>query len=379
MGLAKETAMMDLYAYNRLTLSCIETKEFKSAFFSVLLRDYCLIFEEIENVFSDSKIIHRNVNRIRQNIKLFGQRGKLGNKDIYEKIRKFHEKSFDEYENNMGFLLVDNKILGSTFYSAFVFLGSEYENPFLTMRDKDYEEQMKSFLTKTIPDTFMLTAHFMDDCDEEIANDFIETVDIRGELAVKNFDVRIDKFFSDETSLAYQTMQFRLLIALQELNFMIFVYDNFIDRENRSFIDEYTYNRILTKGIDAILKNINNLSIYSKKEFALWMDVLDEDLKHKILSISKDEQLLKWTSKYRNMIHYDAISKGPFVNFLEVMKYNSDFKEKCYKMHLEIVLPIQQAIEEIIFVSKKQQYSSTKIRTLKILRLIKEKINQNVD
>ncbi|KAA0820129.1 hypothetical protein, partial [Bacillus sp. AY2-1] len=61
---AKDTAMMDLYMLNRIVLSCGKNDEFCSAFNFVLLRDYCLVFEEMNNAFSHPIQIDRNINRI---------------------------------------------------------------------------------------------------------------------------------------------------------------------------------------------------------------------------------------------------------------------------------------------------------------------------
>jgi len=102
MGFAKETAMMDLYIFNRIALSASKTSEFNSAYSFVLLRDFCVVFEEIQNAFAQSTSINKNVEKIRQNIKLFGQRGSLRNDGIYLKIRRIHEENFASYENNIG-------------------------------------------------------------------------------------------------------------------------------------------------------------------------------------------------------------------------------------------------------------------------------------
>lgn len=137
---AKNTAMMDLYMLNRISLSCGKNKKFVTAFNFILLRDYCLVFDEILRAFKPPIKVDNNITKIRQNIKLFGQRGSLKNGDIYLKIREIHTSSFASYENNIGLFMEDNRILGSTIYNTFIFLDSDFENPYLTMHDTEFKK-----------------------------------------------------------------------------------------------------------------------------------------------------------------------------------------------------------------------------------------------
>lgn len=367
MECAKNTAMMDLYMLNRIVLSCGNNDEFCSAFNFVLLRDYCLVFEEINNAFGQPIQIDRNINRIRQNIKLFGQRGSLKkNDDIYLKIRKIHEESFAEYENNIGLYLEENRILGSTIYNTFIFLDSDFENPYLVMHDREFQERMKNFLLETIPQTRMKLEPFVVGKDAEIFYENIVPIEATNLKVVENFDVRAEMFFDDEkNSLSFQTTQYRLLICLQELNYMVYIYETFVDRLGKEFIDDYTFMRILTRGLDSILKNLNNISRYSNLEFCVWISSLDKDLQKEIKSFANESGLLKWASKYRNMVHYDTVSKERYSNFFEVMKVDNDFKKKCYDIYFEVVMPLQKGISDFFIVSEEQQYSLDEMLRMK--------------
>ncbi len=363
---AKNTAMMDLYMLNRIALSCGKSRKFSAAYNFILLRDYCLVFEEIVNTFKSPIQLDTNIKRIRQNIKLFGKRGSLKNDDIYLKIRMIHEENFASYENNIGLYLDGDRILGSTIYNTFIFLDSEFENPYLTMYDAEFQEKLKMFLLETIPQTRMELEPYILDSDNI---SFYKNISILQDIdsnSVKNFDVRAEKFFEDDkNTLAYQTLQFRLLICLQELNYMIYIYTTFIENKAKQFIDEYTFMRILTKGLDSILKNINNLWHYNNDEFIKWTDSMEEELKSKIQGLANNSKLITWTKKYRDMIHYDILTQNKAANFFGVITTDKDFKNKCYEVYEEVVLPLQKGISDFFIVKKSHQFSLLKVILMK--------------
>lgn len=363
---AKNTAMMDLYMLNRIALSCGENIHFSTAYNFILLRDYCLVFEEIANAFKSPIPLDTNIKKIRQNIKLFGKRGSLKNDDIYLKIRKIHEESFASYENNIGLYLDGDRILGSTIYNTFVFLGSEFENPYLKMFDSEFKEKLKMFLIETIPQTRMeLEPYILDSNNISFYKD-ISICHVEDSKRVKDFDVRAEKFFEDDkNTLAYQTLQFRLLICLQELNYMIYIYKTFIENTAKQFIDEYAFMRILTKGLDSILKNINNLWHYSNDEFIKWTNTMDEELAKKIQKIAESSKLIVWTKQYRDMIHYDILTQNKAVNFIDVITKDDEFKYKCYEIYEEVVVPLRRGISEFFIITKSHQFSLLKMILMK--------------
>ncbi|WP_068986899.1 hypothetical protein [Lysinibacillus xylanilyticus] len=362
---AKNTAMMDLYILNRIALSCGNSKNFTAAYNFVLLRDYCLVFEEIVNAFEPHIQLNKNVKKIRQNIKLFGKRGSLKNDDIYLKIRKVHEESFASYENNIGLYLDGERIIGSTVYNTFIFLDSEFENPYLTMYDSEFKEKLRIFFMETMLETRMeLEPHILNDENIEFYKNIpILKTDISRE--VRCFDVRAEKFFEDEkNSLTYQTLQFRLLICLQELNYMIHIYKIFIENTTKKFSDEYTFMRVLTRGLDSILKNINNLFEYSNDEFIQWTNTMDEENKCRIQELAKNKEMILWTKKYRDMIHYDTRNENS--NFLDVMTIDDEFKHKCYEVYDEVVVPLQKSISEFFIVTESHRFSFLKMLMMKL-------------
>lgn len=362
---SKNTAILDLYMLNRIALSCGRNEEFTSAYSFILLRDYCVVFEEIINAFKPPITLNGDIKKIRQNIKLFGKRGSLRNDGIYLKIRGIHEESFAKYENNIGLYLKDNKVIGSTMYSTFIFLGSNFENPYLTLYDNVFKEKLKSFLIETIPQVRMKLEPYILGTENDSFYHAITRVKSE-ESSIKCFDVRAEKFFRDDkSSIAYQTLQFRLLICLQELNYMIYIYHLMIERKETHFIDEYTFTRVLTRGLDSIVKNINNLWEYSNKEFLGWIATMDDDLKSKIKSIANNKELLSWTKKYRDMIHYSVRNEEKESNFLDVIKNDPNFINKCYEIYEDVVLPIHTAVSNFFIVDKSHQYSLLEMISMK--------------
>jgi hypothetical protein len=181
--------------------------------------------------------------------------------------------------------------------------------------DREFQERMKCFILETIPQTRMKLEPVVVEKDVEVFYKNIIQIEVTCFKVVKTFDVSAEMFFDNQgKSLPYQTMQFRLLNCLQELNYIVYIYDTF-DRFGKEFIDDYTFMRTLTRGLDLILKNVNNLLGYSNLEFCDWINFLDRNLKNKINSLING--LLKWASKYRNMIHYDTVSKERYSNSWE--------------------------------------------------------------
>ena len=366
MGFSKETAMMDLYIFNRIALSTSKTSEFNSAYSFVLLRDFCVVFEEIQNAFAKSITINKNVKKIRQNIKLFGKRGNLRNDGVYLKIRRIHEESFASYENNIGLFLDKDKIIGSTIYGTYIFLDSEFENPYLTLYDEEFKKKLRSFLMETIATTRKSLEPFVLENHTKKFYENLTPIEIKNTSLIKPFDVRAELFFNDSRNkVLYQTLKFRLLICLQELNFIIFIFNNFVHRPEKEFIDEYTFMRVLTRSLDSILKNLDNLNSHSKNEYSLWLDNLEQGLKKQIEIVVNDASLIKWASKYRNMVHYNTDSNEVFTNFYEVAINDIDFREKCYEVFSEVVLPLQKGISNFFIVTKEEQYSLSKMIYLK--------------
>ncbi|RKD71400.1 hypothetical protein ATL39_2797 [Sinobaca qinghaiensis] len=366
MNSAKNTAAMDLHMLNRILYRFGKSSEFITVYNFVLLRDYCLVFEEIVETFDLPVQLDKNINRIRQNVKLFGRRKSLKNDDIYLKIRKIHEENFKSYENNIGLFLKEDQIIGSTIYNTYIFLDSEFEDPFSSLSDSGSKEKIKNFLVETISETIVeIESHILGSIDLNLyqADSSIKNETIR----IKNFDVRAEKFFEDDRkALAYQSLQFRLLICLQELNYLIFIHDAFINNKNVQFIDEYTFTRLLTKGLDPILKNVNNLWKYSNKEFMMWTATMDKKLKNDIQSLAKNIDLINWVKRYRDMIHYDIHTQNSNSNFLDVLNTNKDFINECHQVYEEAVLPLQKGISDYIIATKPHQYSLFKMISMKL-------------
>ncbi|PAD18613.1 hypothetical protein [Shouchella clausii] len=328
-----------------------------------------MVIEEINNSFKlmDPNSIDKDIKKIRQNIKIFGSKEKGGNKGVYEKIRTIHEDSFEDWENNIGFYLINGKVLGSTLYSTYIFKGSSFENPYKLTSDNKLKLKFQQLVFERIPRTLVTLERLLGF--EEIRQPTIEP--IKNEL-LRNFDVRSELFFNDGVySITHQSMIFRLVLSLQELNYVKFVYLNFINKPNTQFLDHYYFARILTKNLDTVLKNLINISKYQEKDFKAWVNsIADYDLRCQIQDIFEHQgNLFKWIKKYRDMIHYDMQSpENNFLNFY--LNESEDVFTRSKTVYQQILLPIIEGILNYIQVNKQNQYSLLKM--LRYRRKIKQ-------
>lgn len=357
---AHETAWTDIQCLKRVLFSSIRSQSFSAVYVFSFLRDACIAIEEINNSFklTDFNLVDNDIKKIRQNIKIFGSNEKGGNKAVYEKIRTTHEDSFEEWENNIGFYLMNEKVLGSTLYNTYIFKGSSFENPYKLTTDDKLKLKFQKLVSETVPHTLINLENHLNP-DQIIQQPTIKP--IKNEIT-RDFDVRAELFFNDkEYSIMHQSMVFRLILTLQELNYVRFIYLNFLNNQD-NFFDNYYFSRILTKNMDTVLKNLINISKYQAEDFMTWMNSIEDyELRHKIQGIFEHEHtIFKWIKKYRDMVHYDI--KNPKNNFLNFFMDDSEevFK-KCYTIYHQILLPIREGILSYIQVNKQDQYSLFKM------------------
>lgn len=355
---AVETALMDIKCLKRVLYSCVKCKSFTGVYIFSFMRDTCTVIEEIKSSFEQTNDldIDKNIKKIRQNTKIFGKRGSSGNQEVYMKIRNIHEESFEEWENNIGFYLSGREVAGSTLYSTYMFYGSIFENPYKLSSDVELQNSYNNFVTKSIPHALVNLEIVLSENSEIKEPNLVK---INNE-PLRCFDVRAEIFFNDkEKTLTYQSMVFRLALSLQELNYVIFIYSNFINKVHNEFIDQYYFVRILTKNTDTVLKNLKNISKYQTDDFNKWLQALkDDNLRSEILELVEESYHSKWINKMRNMIHYDTDSNDLTSNFLGYFSYNREeiIRRSNYIYH-EFLIPIKRAITDFLIVSKRDQYS----------------------
>ncbi|PEU04104.1 hypothetical protein CN527_04530 [Bacillus cereus] len=312
------TAYTDLKAIQRLILNLRKNEECKSTHVYSLLRDMCLIIDEvIDAFFKDSIDVDERVSKIRNHVHLYGKkRGQ--NQKMYRKILDYHIDAYGDDVNNIGFYLnSDGEVVGSTLYAAYILLDTD-NLPF-PLREKSahvaesnflfakYIGELSDILANVIEKELVLQATENIDIMEEIYNE--ETYDCK--------DIHHKDLFVSESDLA-NTFIFRLILSLQEISDVIWLRDRYIEKLAQvSFLDLYIMLRLTTLKTDEIMDNLLNIKQHSKKFFYEWNKKRNREVES--LLRKYEQEMKEECSTMRNMIHYDIESQDVESNFIEYL------------------------------------------------------------
>ncbi|MFJ8527335.1 hypothetical protein [Bacillus sp. NPDC094106] len=309
------TAYIDLRAIQRLILNVQKNKEFKSTHVYSLLRDMCLIIDEvIDAFFEDSIDVDERVRKIRNHVHLYGKkRGQ--NQKMYRKILDYHIEAYGDDVNNIGFYLNSSgEVVGSTLYAAYILLETDIL-PF-PMREKSVHVAESNFLfAKYIGELSSILANAIE---KKLVIQVTENIDnIEGIYNEETYgckDIHHKDLFLSGSDLA-DTFILRLILSLQEISDVIWLKDRYIAKLTQvSFVDLYMLVRLTTLKTDEIMDNLLNIKQHSKELFYEWNNERDGEIES--LLRKYEQEMKEECSTMRNMIHYDIESKNEESNFV---------------------------------------------------------------
>lgn len=369
------TAYTDLKAIQRLILNLQENKEFTCTHVYSLMKDICLIIDEvIKAFFSGSIEIDERVNKIRNRIHLYiKKRGK--NQKIYREILDYHINAYGEDMNNIGFYLNDKEeVVGSTLYISYILLNTG-NLPFPSLEDEAQQREQTLSFAKYIGGISVLLSQLLEKTFGVSLPKNAENIEkIDAEKSYECRDINHNALFSSDNDMT-NTFILRLIFSLQEINDVIWLSDRYMTKlQNPMLIDSYILLRLTTLKTDEILDNLLNIRKYSKKQFIEWNNKSDGKVER---LIDKYEREIKTEcSKMRNMIHYEIDAEDDersFVGYLaSKINQESNYSTSLINTIKDIYLqPLKYEILEFLEIEKIKPLSDWEMIINRLSKLFK--------
>jgi len=356
-------------------------KEFTCTHVYSLLRDICLIIDEVTKAFFTGSIeIDERVNTIRNHIHLYiKKRGQ--NQKMYRKVLDYHIDAYGEDVNNIGFYLNDDEeVVGSTLYIAYILLDTG-NLPFPSLEEEakirentlsfaEYIGEICALLSQSLEKIYGISL--------PTNTEYIERV--YAENSYECRDINHNALFSSDNDLT-NTFILRLIFSLQEINDVIWLSDRYMTKlKNPLFIDSYLLLRLTTLKTDEIMDNLLNIRNHSKKQFNEWNNKSDGRVKR---FLEKYEQEIKEEcSEMRNMIHYDIDSEDDERNFVGYLtnKINqeSNYPTNIVNTIIDLYLkPLKYEILQFLEIEKIEPFSDWRMIVNRLSKLIKGSLLNN--
>lgn len=349
-------------------------KEFTCSHVYSLLRDICLIIDEVTNAFFTGSIeIDERVNTIRNHIHLYiKKRGQ--NQKMYRKVLDYHINAYGEDVNNIGFYLNEDEVIGSTLYIAYILLDTG-NLPFPSLEEEaqikertltfaEYIGEISAQLAQSLEKTFNINLH--------TSTGNIERV--YAENSYECRDINHNALFSSDNDLT-NTFTLRLIFSLQEINDVIWLRDRYLTKlKNPLFMDSYILLRLTTLKTDEIMDNLLNIRNHSKKQFNEWNNKSDGRVKRLIEKYEKE--IKEECSEMRNMIHYDIDSEDYERNFFgyltNKMNQEANYPTNIINNIIDLYLkPLKYEILDFLEIEKIEPFSDWKMIMNRLSKLIK--------
>ncbi|MED3183410.1 hypothetical protein [Bacillus thuringiensis] len=309
------TAYVDLKAIQRLLLNLRKNEEFKSTHVYSLLRDVCLIIDEVIDAFFIGSIdVDERVSTIRNHVHLYiKKRGQ--NQKMYRKILDYHIEAYGDDVNNIGFYLNNNgEVVGSTLYAAYILLDTD-NLPFPMIEESARINERNFSFAKYIGELSNILANSIEkEFEIEIAEKIGVIEEIYNETTYECKDIHHKDLFVSDSDLT-NTFILRLLFSLQEISDVIWLRDRYIAKLTQvSFVDLYILLRLTTLKTDEIMDNLLNIKQHAKELFYEWNSERNGEVEE--LLRKYEQEMQEECSTIRNMIHYDVESKNVESNFV---------------------------------------------------------------
>lgn len=309
------TAYIDLKAIQRLLLNLRKNEEFKSTHVYSLLRDVCLIIDEVIDAFFIGSIdVDERVSTIRNHIHLYiRKRGQ--NQKMYRKILDYHIEAYGDDVNNIGFYLNNNgEVVGSTLYAAYILLDTD-NLPFPMIEESARINERNFSFAKYIGELSNILANSIEkEFEIEIAEKIGDIEEIYNETTYECKDIHHKDLFVSDSDLT-NTFILRLIFSLQEISDVIWLRDRYIAKLTQvSFMDLYILLRLTILKTDEIMDNLLNIKQHAKELFYEWNSERNGEVKE--LLRKYEQEMQEECSTIRNMIHYDVESKNVESNFV---------------------------------------------------------------
>ncbi|HCO78338.1 hypothetical protein [Bacillus sp. (in: firmicutes)] len=298
------TAYVDLKSIQKLILCSVNDKEFLSTHIYSILRDICLILDEVFCCFIPDKIeIDERIKLIRNRVHLFFKK-KGRNQKIYNNIIDYHISVFGDDINNIGFYMnKEEEIVGSTLYSTYILLNIE---TFPLLDEEPNTKYSIFYLAKYIGEVSTFLIEFLENKYGISPNTNINVEKISSN-PYKCWDINHQMLFKYKSD-ASNSFILRLILSLQEINDAIWIKDTYVSKLiNPNFLDDYIHIRLITLKTDEIIDNLLNLRTYSKDDFEKWNNISNGRINSLLEDFEKDIKTV--CSIMRNMVHYDITSE----------------------------------------------------------------------
>lgn len=300
------TAYYDLVGmYGLLNVKQKDNKKFHAVHISPLFRDVCLMIYQINKELLDNSIdLDPAIKKIRHRVKLYEKKDNI---KVYNRIRDFHVNNFGNDIDNVGFYLTDEQLVGSTIYSTYIYLDTE----FIKIDIDEKPERFYEFSILIGETLTLLIEKLIEKSDKKLPP--LKKINIMEHDSTKyeNKDLMITNVFKGkETEKVLLT---RLMISLQEATTCNWLHEC-IKESNEFEIRNYILLRLLSIKTDEVMDNLENMQKFLKNDF----DKLDKACNYEISKLIKkfNYNLKSECSILRNMIHYDTQGE----NFLDYIK-----------------------------------------------------------
>lgn len=344
------TAYYDMVAI--AGLMNIKNEKFLAVHVYSIFKDFCLIVYEINKDILDDRIeLDYQIKKVRNRVHLYE---KGNNIKIYNRIIDIHIKQFGNDIDNLGFYLTNDKLEGSTVYSAFIFQDTKvFERNPIDTKNKSLK------LAKLVGETAGLV---MEELIKKANNNFqkltIPDFEFKDLDSYTLKDIRHISLYSKNDK--YNVLITRLLLCLQEASTSIWLYQELKVKTTNLNMKNYILLRLISIKCDEIFDNLKNMQQYLDEHFKLFDLECGHNISKKIedfeMSIGPEVQKLRNTLHYKNDNFLEYVSGKLFENpdYIEIL---SKVIVKEYLSPIKILISNYLKVDKMRSMSNLEKYT----------------------
>ncbi|MYL47662.1 DNA polymerase III subunit gamma/tau [Virgibacillus halodenitrificans] len=358
------TAYYDLIATTSL-LNIKNNKKFSAVPVYPLFRDVCLMIYQInKDILDDSIHLDPTIKKIRHRVKLFQ---KKDNYKVYNRIVDIHTYQFGNDIDNLGFYLEDDKLIGSTIYSTYIF----QETHFFSTNPKETGEKGLAF-AKLVGETAGLIVEKL----IEKSNHTLPLIDpptfvYKDDEAYKEKDILSTKFYGEEQN--HNVTLTRLVISLQEASTCIWLHKGISNNNyDKLQFENYILLRLLTIKADEVMDNLKNMRRFLPDNF----NRIDKDCQFKLSKIMNnfDRELEEECRVLRNMVHYNE-ERENFLDYVDskIRKDKNYINTLTYKIVNDYMKPLNNIVSDYLQINNIKSMNDFEKITRRVFSLVKRR------
>ena len=357
------TAYYDLIATVSL-LNIKNNKKFPAVPVYPLFRDICLMIYQInKDILNDSVQLDPTIKKIRHRVKLFQ---KKDNYKVYNRIVDLHIYQFGNDIDNLGFFLEDDKLVGSTIYSTYIF----QDTHFFSTNPKETGKNALAFAKMVGESAGLILEKIREKSNYTLPQIDFPTFVYNDDNPYKEKDILSTKFYGEEQN--HNVALTRLIISLQEASTSIWLYKGISSKYDKLQLENYILLRLLSIKADEIMDNLKNMRSFLPDNF----NKIDKSCQFKLSSIINkfDSEIEKECRELRNMIHYNE-DRGNFLDYVNSqIKEDKDYITRLnYKIINDYMAPFNDIISDYLQINNIKSMSGFEKITRRIFTLIKRK------